>query len=137
MNFVRGPRGTVLECIGSRERRKAASPSRPRRTPRPSRFCLVLTFILRSILYQNLSYSASIAANHQRPPPTKQPNRQRIQGSAVCGNDVQEYAAVGGHLEYPFPTKPKYPIRLQQRNNNLRIPFVCVIRFLFHIKHSS
>ena len=34
---------------------------------------------------------------HQRPPPAEQADHQRIQGTPVCGDDVQEDAAVRGH----------------------------------------
>ena len=57
--------------------------------------------------------TVKLAQRHQRPPATKQPNHQRIQRSAVCGNDVQEYATVSGHMEKVRSMKSERQRRLQ------------------------
>lgn len=57
-----------MKCIRLRERRKAASPSRPRRKPNPSRFCLVLTFILHPHIIPKTQ-------RIPQPPSTRRPHR--------------------------------------------------------------
>ena len=142
-SFFRGTRNILptdpnggVEVVGLQERTSRAAVKRRHTATLPLRirFCLVLTFILhphiipkpneshiRSCRHPaNTTHQAVInrSQRHQRPPPTKQPNHQRIQQSSVCGNDVQEYAAISGHDDYGnltvFSMRRTNPVRLRK-----------------------
>ena len=58
-------------------------------------FAAYFTVLRRSTDHQPTIH---LVQRNQRPPPAEQANHQRIQASPVCGNNVQRYSPILGHI---------------------------------------